>query len=450
MNSFTRDERHQAGKALRKQVPRAAHANWNAAEAQRDPIEIIERTSAGRVPKLAPIRFGRMLQSPFTFLRGSSAVMAHDLGPTPATGLQVQACGDCHLTNFGLFATPERNLIFDINDFDETHRAPWEWDLKRLATSVVVAARVNGFSSRQSEDAALACTRSYRVHMAEFAELSPLDLWYLSITAEQLIETAPCAKSQIRRGKMAAKARTRVGEKLFPKITEREAGKHRFVERPPVMTRITDEPTLAGLQADLVNYRESLPLDRRALLDRYRLEDVAFRVVGIGSVGTRCYVALLFCDDENPLLLQIKEANPSVLEAHTAKCPFKNQGQRVVVGQRLMQAASDIFLGWIENSEGRHFYVRQLRDMKFSIPVETLSPRELAQYATICGHVLARAHAQSGDAAKISGYLGSGDRCDVAMAAFAAAYADRVEQDHAALVDAVRSGRIEAVVEEDR
>lgn len=449
MHSFTRTERRQAGKALRKQVPRAAHAAWNFA-ASRDAIEILQRSHQGRLPELAPLRFGRMLPNPFTFLRGSPAVMAYDLAATPGTGLEVQACGDCHLTNFGLFATPERNLIFDINDFDETHRAPWEWDLKRLATSFVVAARVNGFSDRQSEAAALVCGRSYREHMAKFADLSPLELWYHSVTAEQLIETAPCAKSQMRREKMVAKARTRVAENLFPKITELEGDTHRFVEQPPVMTRITDEPTIARLQADLVNYRESLPLDRRQLLDRYRLEDVAFRVVGIGSVGTRCYVALLFCDDENPLLLQIKEANPSVLEPYTSTCPFENQGQRVVVGQRLMQAASDIFLGWITSLEGRHFYVRQLRDMKFSIPVETLTPRELAQYAEICGRTLARAHAQSGDAAKISGYLGRSDQCDAAIAAFAKVYADQVEQDHAALAEAVRSGRVTAVVESRR
>jgi uncharacterized protein (DUF2252 family) len=448
MTSFIRTERRQAGKDLRKQVPRASHGEWKSSEASRDPIEILEKSNLGRVPDLVPIRFGRMLKNPFNFLRGSPAVMAYDLAPTPATGLEVQACGDCHLNNFGLFATPERNLIFDINDFDETHQAPWEWDLKRLVTSFVVAARVNGNSDRQATDAALACARSYREHMVEFSELSPLDLWYLSVTAEQLIAAAPCAKSQMRREKMADKARSRVGENLFPKITESDGGLHRFVEQPPIMTRVTDDKTLADVHADIATYRESLPQDRRFLLDRYQLEDVAFRVVGIGSVGTRCYVALFFCDDENPLLLQIKEANASVLEPFTAKCPFDNQGQRVVVGQRLMQAASDIFLGWIENSDGRHFFVRQLRDMKFSIPVETLTSRQLAQYAEICGWTLARAHAQSGDPAKISGYLGSGDKCDSTMAAFAMAYADQVERDHAGLVEAVRSGRVEASIEE--
>jgi uncharacterized protein (DUF2252 family) len=351
--------------------------------------------------------------------------------------------------NFGLFATPERNLIFDINDFDETLHAPWEWDLKRLATSFVVAARSNGIADPQSRDVVAACGRSYRKHLREFSEMSPLDVWYYRITAKDLIAVAPDAKSGREREKLAKRARTRVGDNLFPKITEQDDGQHRFVEQPPVMTRVTDKETLEQVHDGIAQYRDSLPDDRRYLFDRYCLEDFALRVVGLGSVATRCFVGLFFCDDENPLLLQIKEARRSVLEPYTAQCPFENQGKRVVVGQRLMQAASDIFLGWA-HVRGHDFFVRQLRDMKLSAPIEDYSATRLEQYAEVCGWVLARAHAQSGDPAMISGYLGEGDKSEVALADFAIAYSDQIEQDHAAFVAAERSGRIEALVEPEK
>jgi uncharacterized protein (DUF2252 family) len=450
MASISISERRAAGKALRQEVPRSSHAAWAGGGEARDPVAILERCNRGRLPELIPIRYGRMLRTPFTFLRGSPALMADDLSHTPATGIEVQACGDCHLLNFGLFGTPERNLIFDINDFDETLHAPWEWDLKRLATSFVIAGRVGGISDRRAKDSALACGRSYRRHMSQFAQMSPLEIWYYRINDQDLIDIAPDAKSRKRHESLMAKARTRIGENLLPKITVEKDGQHHFVEQPPVLTRITDERVLEQVRAGIELYRASLPDDRRYLFDCYTLEDFALKVVGIGSVATRCFVGLFFCDDEHPLLLQVKEARRSVLEPYAGKCPFENQGQRVVVGQRLMQAASDIFLGWLQAESGRDFFVRQLRDMKLSLPVETFSAAQFEHYAELCGWTLARAHAQSGDPALISGYLGSGDQHDVALAEFALAYADQIERDYNAFSAAERSGRIEALVEADR
>jgi uncharacterized protein (DUF2252 family) len=449
MTSISIRERMAAGKALRDNVPRAAHGCLSHST-DRDPIKILQNCNQGRVPELVPIRFGRMLQNPFTFMRGSPVLMAHDLALTPVTRIQVQACGDCHLLNFGLFATPERNLIFDLNDFDETLPAPWEWDLKRLTTSFVTASRINGIAEKRTRDIVDACGRSYRKHMHEFSEMSPLEIWYYQIGVEDLIRVAPDAKSRSRLLKVAEKAQSRVAENLFPKITEEQKGQHRFIDEPPVMTRITDERTMAIVREGIEDYRQSLPDERRVLFDRYRLEDFAKRVVGIGSVATRCFVGLFFCDDKTPLLLQVKEARQSVLEPHAGKSPFENHGKRSVVGQRLVQAASDIFLGWLRSRNGRDFYVRQLRDMKFTMPVDDFTPGEMEQYAEVCGWTLARAHATSGDPALISGYLGTGDNCDLAMTDFAFAYADQIEQDHSALVAAKRSGRIEAYVEDDR
>jgi uncharacterized protein (DUF2252 family) len=449
MDPISAAERLQAGRALRKTVPRAAHGSWTASANRCDPVEIIEESSRGRLPHLLPIRYGRMLRSPFTFLRGSAALMASDLASTPATGAQVQACGDCHLLNFGLFATPERNLIFDIRDLDETLRAPWEWDLKRLATSLVVAGRQNGISDRCSSDVAAICAHSYQEHMREFSLLSPLEVWYFRVSAEDLIENAPDAEARDRHEEMAAKARSRIGENLFPKITEEVDGQHRFVEQPPVITRMSDDACQDLVRAGIEDYRTSLTDDRRFVFDRYWPEDFALRVVGIGSVATRCYVGLFFCDDKNPLLLQAKEARPSVLEPYAAKSPFENQGQRVVVGKRLVQSASDIFLGWFRSRSGHDFYVRQLRDMKFVFPVEGFTAVQLERYADVCGWTLARAHARSGDSATISGYLGGGDNFESALGKFALAYADQNERDYAALVEAARSGRVEALVEED-
>lgn len=444
------EERWSAGKELRRDVPRAAHAAWTLGSAARDPVEIIERSSEGRLAELIPMRYGRMLGSPFTFLRGAAALMAHDLANTPRTGLEVQVCGDCHLLNFGMFATPERNLIFDVRDFDETLRAAWEWDLKRLAASFVVAGRLNGLGEPPLKEVSAALSQSYRLHMRDYARMSPLEVWYERVSADDLIAMAPDEASRKRREKMALKARARVGEHLFPRIVEEVAGRHQFVEQPPITTRMVDDKCAEQVRVGTDQYRSTLSDDRRFVFDRYQLEDFALRVVGIGSVGTRCYAALLFCDDKHPLLLQVKEARRSVLEPYAQPSPFDNQGQRVVAGQRLVQAASDMFLGWLRSYSGHDFYVRQLRDMKYVVPADGLPAGQLQQYAEICGWTLARAHARSGDPAAIAGYLGSGEAFDLALAEFASAYADQNEQDYVRICEAVKSGRLEAAAEEDR
>ncbi|MCZ8045378.1 MAG: DUF2252 domain-containing protein [Microcystis aeruginosa K13-05] len=445
----SREERIQIGKSLRERLPRSRHAIWQPPAAGREPIEIIEASNRGRLQELIPIRYGRMLRSPFTFLRGSAALMAYDLATTPKTDIIVQACGDCHLLNFGFFATPERNLVFDINDFDETLPAPWEWDLKRLVVSFVIAGRDSDLSDRESKAAAIDCARSYREHLREYSRLSPLEVWYTRIGVEQVIEMAPDEKTRKIREQMMTKARERIIEHLYPKIVTQTAGRNRFVDQPPILYHVNEPDWETLVREGLEDYRQSLPEERRVLFDRYRLEDFALKVVGIGSVGTRCYIALFFSEDNHPLILQVKEACPSVLEPYTAKSQYENQGQRVVTGQRLMQSSSDIFLGWTQGRRGNNFYLRQLRDMKFSLPIEGVSAVQLQRYAEFCGWTLARAHAKSGDAATISGYLGKGDQFDLALGEFAIAYAEQTERDHAALVEAVKTGRVEALVEED-
>ena len=445
----SREERIQIGKSLRERLPRSSHAIWQPPAAGREPIEIIEASNRGRLQELIPIRYGRMLRSPFTFLRGSAALMAYDLATTPKTDIIVQACGDCHLLNFGFFGTPERNLVFDINDFDETLPAPWEWDLKRLVVSFVIAGRDSDLSERESKAAAINCARSYREHLREYSRLSPLEVWYTRIGAEQAIEMSPDEKTRKIREQIMAKARERIIEHLYPKIVTQTGGRNRFVDQPPILYHVNEPDWETLVREGLEDYRQSLPEERRVLFDRYQLEDFALKVVGIGSVGTRCYIALFFSEDNHPLILQVKEACPSVLEPYTAKSQYENQGQRVVTGQRLMQSSSDIFLGWTQGRRGKDFYLRQLRDMKFSLPIEGVSAVQLQRYAEFCGWTLARAHAKSGDAATISGYLGKGDQFDLAMGEFAIAYAEQTEQDHAALVEAVKTGRVEALVEEN-
>jgi len=443
-----RPERLTAGKALRERVPRESHADWKAPRTGRDPIAILEASNRGRLQQLVPIRYGRMVRSPFTFLRGSAALMAYDLATTPTTGIRVQACGDCHLLNFGAFATPERNLVFDLNDFDETLPAPWEWDVKRLVVSFLVAGRDNGLSDDDSRLAVLECVRAYREHLRECTRLRPLEVWYQCLDAKTLIEAAPGAKERKFRQQIVDRARERVIENLFPKITNQVGGRHRIVDQPPILFHVAEPDFDERVREATADYRNSLSDERRVLLDRYRLEDHAMKVVGIGSVGTRCYIGLLFSEDGHPLILQFKEAVRSVLEPYAGKSAYDNQGQRVVTGQRLLQSSSDIFLGWVRGRRGYDFYVRQLRDMKMSIPVEGFSAVRLARYAQICGWTLARAHAKSGDAATISGYLGKSDAFDRAMGRFALAYADQTQKDHAALVRAIRSGRVEALSEE--
>ena len=446
----SRDQRLADGQALRDTVPRSSHAGWKRPVKRRDPIDILKASNRDRLPELVPVRYGRMLRSPFTFLRGSSGLMAYDLATTPTTGIRVQACGDCHLLNFGLFATPERNLIFDINDFDETLPAPWEWDVKRLAVSFVVAARDNQLTDKQAQAAAVECVRAYRVRLRECSRMSPLEVWYDRLDAQTIIDMAPNAKIRKFREQIVAQAQQRIGDYLYPKISGEVGGRRRLIDQPPVLFHISAKGAEKIVREALAAYRSSLPDERRVLFDRYRMEDIAIKAVGIGSVGTRCFVGLFFSAENHPLLLQFKEACPSVLEPYAGKSQYENQGQRVVTGQRLMQSASDIFLGWTHGREGRNFYVRQLRDMKMSAPIEEgASAPQAMLYAELCGRTLAHAHAKSGDAALISGYLGKADTFDQAVGEFALAYADQNAKDHAALVAAVKAGRIKALVEEE-
>jgi uncharacterized protein (DUF2252 family) len=433
---------------LRRNVPRAEHRTWKVAEAHRDPIDILEKSSGGRLPELVPIRYARMAHSPFAFLRGAAAVMAYDLAGTPVTGLQTQLCGDCHLLNFGLFGTPERQLVFDLNDFDETHPGPWEWDLKRLAASFAVAVRDNHASDDAASDVVAECARSYRRRMREYAGMSPLETWYAKLEWETLIASARGSEAKKFGRQLALQARRRIAEHLFPKIANADGGRHRLIDQPPVLFHVAEQDAGERVLDAISQYRLTLPEDRRVLLDRYELEDFAFKVVGVGSVGTRCFIALMISGDADPLLLQFKESGRSVLEPYTRQSGYDHQGQRIVMGQRLMQSSSDIFLGWARGQQGNEFYVRQLRDMKLSIPLEQLNVRGMKRYARLCGWTLARAHAKAGDAAAISGYLGRSDRFDRALAAFAVAYADQTVRDHAALVQAIRSGRVDALSEE--
>jgi uncharacterized protein (DUF2252 family) len=438
------DQRATAAKALRCQVPRSAHAAWSPAADRPDPVALLQASNSGRLPSLAPLRFGRMLESPVAFLRGGAVVMAHDLAATPVTGLRAQLCGDAHVGNFGGYATPERNLVFDINDFDETLPGPWEWDIKRLVTSVIVLGRSNGVRQNDYCDAALACARSYREHLRAYGAMPYLDVWYTAIDAETTL-----AKFDYHPDPMEeafAKARQRTNSTTLPKLAEKVGGGYRIEDDPPLVTHQRDVLS-RRLPEVLSSYRASLPEERRLLLDRYHVIDVARRVVGVGSVGLRCYVALLFgADTDDPLFLQLKEARESILASFVGPGRRVHHGKRIVVGQRIMQAASDLFLGWTRS--GRvDYYVRQLRDMKTSVVLERLDGKDLIAYAELCGWVLARAHACSGDAAQIGGYLGKGKAFDRAVAAFGDAYADQTERDHAAFVAAVKAGHMQADVE---
>jgi uncharacterized protein (DUF2252 family) len=434
-----------AGKALRANVPRSAHAEWKPAADRPDVIDMLAASNQGRLSELVPIRYGRMLQSAFAFLRGAAAVMAYDLAETPATGLRVQAGGDCHLMNFGAFASPERTLLFDNNDFDETLPAPWEWDVKRLAASTEVAGRHLGASARACRAAVLAGVESYRQRLRRFARKTALEVWYARISFRSLIRLSRTAAERKLWQEGACNARARTATHVIPKLIATVTEHRRIVDNPPCIFHPTDAGFETEMRTLFRHYRASLPDDRRVLLDRYHFVDAAVKVVGVGSVGTRCYVAYFEASPDDPLVLQVKEARHSVLEPYAGKSSYSNQGQRVVVGQRLMQSASDIFLGWSRaESGGYDFYVRQLRDMKGSVPLDALTPSSLADYAGYCGWALARAHAKSGDAAKIAGYLGKSDAFDQALAEFAIAYADQTERDHAALAAAVKEGRVKA------
>lgn len=444
--ALTPDERRSAGKGLRSIVPRTSHAQWTPAPDRPDPVGLLEEQDRTRLPSLVPIRYGRMLTSPFAFLRGSAAIMAYDLSKTLTTGLLVQTCGDAHLSNFGLYATPERSEVFDVNDFDETLPGPWEWDVKRLLASIVVAARHNGFPETVSRQAALEGARLYRQRMGEYGTMRHLDVWYSRVTVGNALKLArPRQRTYLSRE--AEKARHRTDTRIFPRLTAQvngQYGQYAIKDDPPLIVHLDDKALTDALRELVEGYVASLPDDRQVLLSRYRVLDLAQKVVGVGSVGTRCYVALLLGDDGNdPLFLQVKEAQASVLERYLGESHYANHAQRVVSGQHLVQAASDIFLGWTR-AGSIDYYIRQLHDRSLSLDIEDMHASDFTSYAGLCGWVLARAHARSGDPAQISSYLGKSDVFDQAVTSFALAYAKQVEQDYAALVAAARSGRIRA------
>jgi uncharacterized protein (DUF2252 family) len=442
-----RDDRKARGEALRASYPLESHAGFKVAPNRPDPIALLEKSNHGRLPELIPLRWARMRPSPFTFFRGAAALMAADLANSPTMKVRVQVCGDCHLLNFGAFATPERNVVFDINDFDETLPAPWEWDLKRLTVSFVLTARDNGLKPKYALEGAEVVARAYRLKMAEYAKMSVLDIWYQRLDWDRVIERTADSELAKRREKNLKKEKKRTTREFyFPKLTEQTNGQYLIKETPPVMYHLPSDDRKAFMEkvkSALDLYSQSLQEDRRRLFNRYKLVDFAIKVVGIGSVGTMCAVALMLAPDDEPLFLQFKEARESVLEPYAGKSAFDNHGQRVVEGQRIIQSASDIFLGWTKFDDGRHFYIRQLRDTKVKLEPEVWEGPQLVESAEVMGEALARAHARSGDSAVISGYLGSADVFDKAIADFSLAYADQVEKDHAALEAAIRSGRIE-------
>ncbi|HXA76419.1 MAG TPA: DUF2252 domain-containing protein [Candidatus Acidoferrales bacterium] len=438
-------ERMTDGKALRERVSRASQALWKRTPSRPNPIELLKHADRGRLAELLPIRYGRMRKSPFAFFRGAAAVMAADLATTPSTRLRVQACGDCHVANFGGFGSPERRLVFDINDFDETLPAPWEWDVKRLGASIVLAGRELGLRERHCADTTRTAVRSYREHMRAYARMRGLDVWYSHLDAEIFITEAKTDAARKRWEEVEKNAGTQTAEHVFPRITAVKSGRLRIVDLPPLVYHPPEIARIGKHVRDMFErYRRSLPEERRVILDRYHVVDIARKVVGVGSVGTRCAVALLMAGAEDPLFLQFKEANTSVLAPYAGKSRYENQGERVVTGQRMLQSASDIFLGWARDDQGRDYYFRQLRDMRMKIDVTQMSRQDWLEYVQICGWTLARAHARTGDPGRIGGYLGKSEAFDRAIEKFAVAYADQTERDHAALLKAIRAGKIQA------
>jgi uncharacterized protein (DUF2252 family) len=463
------DERKARGKAARQQVGPSGHAGWEPAADRPDPVALLEEQNVTREPDLVPVRHGRMTVSPFTFYRGAAKIMAADLKDTPTAGLNVQLCGDAHLSNFGAFASPERTLLFDLNDFDETLPGPFEYDVKRMAASFTIAARNNGFTNGDARAATLVSVAAYREAMGGFAEMPTMDIWYAHLSEDVLLSAVTSAARSLkgtekksaalagrkRAEKTAAKAHTHDSLQALSKLAERVDDQYRIVSQPPIVVPMRDLAERFGFSFEEMErviheqfrrYRATLPDDRRHLLERFEVVDMARKVVGVGSVGTRAFIVLLRGrDQQDPLFLQVKEATASVLEDHLPKSRYRQPGERVVQGQRMMQAASDIFLGWTKGAEAnRYLYWRQLRDMKGSAVIEAMMPDDLAFYARICGQTLARAHARSGDPIALAAYLGKKDRFDQSITDFCERYADQNERDHQALSEAIRSGRLQA------
>jgi uncharacterized protein (DUF2252 family) len=434
--------RQEQGRLARRRVARSAHT-YEPTDRGLDPVELIERQNEGRLAELVPVRHSRMAQSAFAFYRGTAGIMAADLGARPHSGITVQLCGDAHLSNFGAFASPERTLLYDINDFDETLPGPFEWDLKRLVASVVLAARDSGFSQQTARDGAFAAAAEYCKSMRRYAGMGELDIWYSRLAAQDLVALMPRGRWRQTYLKGMAKARQRTSLQALARLAEPFAGGLRIKDDAPLIQRIERAEDWRTVESFIEAYRQTLEDSRRALLDRYRMASAAYKAVGVGSVGTRCFIALLIGRDENdPLFLQVKEAGRSVLEDQLGPSKFAQHGERVVTGQRLMQAASDIFLGWAQSQAGIHYYVRQLRDWKASIDVAAVDQKRLILYGEICARILARAHARTGDALAIAGYIGGSDRFSDALTRFATAYADQAERDYQAFRAAISSGQL--------
>jgi uncharacterized protein (DUF2252 family) len=438
------EERMTMGRSQRLHTPREAHATGVSSNGRFNPIQLIIDSGAGRIKDLIPIRYERMSHSAFAFLRGSANVMAEDLSNTPSSGVYVQCCGDCHLMNFGGYATPERNQVFDINDFDETLPAPFEWDVKRLAASIVVAGRYKEFTHKENRKAAFIAVKSYTEKMREFASMNQLNVWYNRLDEAAIIEVLKDDKEFVRRVKnISAKARQRTHESVFPKISEIRDGKVRFLDDPPLIYHPPEsDKFIEAAYGFFDEYYHSLAPDKKSLLKRYRLVDVALKVVGVGSVGTRCFIGLFVVNEHDAIILQFKEGNPSVLEKFAGASKYTNHGERIVTGQRLMQTVSDIFLGWTKSKKEIDFYVRQLRDMKSSANIENFTPRLMNEYALLCGWALAKSHAKAGRAAEITGYIGKSDVFAHALADFAEQYADLTERDYDLLMAAIKDKRI--------
>lgn len=437
-------EKYRAGKALREKTPRSEHAMWSVPLDRPSVEEMIGQSNHDRLPELIPIRHFRMSKSPFVFYRATALLMARDLSGTPSAGIIVQACGDCHLMNFGGFATPERTMIIDINDFDETSPAPWEWDLKRLATSFLLACREKGLTESDTKDVTMGLLYSYQKKIGEYASMNFLDLWYSKLTLEEVERHAKTKEGRDRLARAIRKANEQTHDSVFYKITADTLGKIEITDQRPLVYHPIDvQEHMNGIMAFMDHYKSTLQQDRKLLLDQYRVIDVALKVVGVGSVGTRCMVVLLMNDNKEPLFLQVKEAGPSVLEHYAGESVYQHPGERVVQGQRLIQTASDLFLGWATAPDGRNYYLRQLRDKKISPQIETFSKELIGGFARICGNTLARAHCKTGQGPLICGYIGKGDLFATAVFKFALAYADQTEKDYADFIQAVKAGKFE-------